>query len=74
MWKPWQHVKHVIFGQYAFSLAVEFDNFDFGTWDPNRTHVSVLRDGSVADAVATQATLPAGVDLNNGDAYRAWVE
>ena len=56
------------------SLAVEFDNFDFGTWDPNRNHVSVLRDGSVSNALATQATLPAGVDLNNGDEYRAWIE
>ncbi|MEM6612373.1 MAG: PQQ-dependent sugar dehydrogenase, partial [Cyanobacteria bacterium P01_C01_bin.72] len=52
------------------SLAIEFDTYQNG-WDINNNHISVLRDGDIANALTTVA---APLDLNSGDLLNAWVD
>ena len=52
------------------SIAIEFDTSK-GATDLNNNHISVLRDGSIDDAIAT---VNAPFDLNSGAVLNAWVD
>lgn len=53
------------------NIAIEFDTAQARNRDLNDNHISVLRDGNVADALAT-AAVP--FDLNSGEVLSAWID
>jgi Legume lectin domain/PA14 domain len=53
------------------SVAIEFDSYDNGDYDIDNNHVSVLKNGSVSNAIASKH---AAFDLNGGDVLTAWVD
>ena len=58
------------------SLAVEFDLFDSNGYDPGDNHVAVLINGDVTnpDPATKVAIDPGVIDLNDGTAYKAWID
>jgi hypothetical protein len=54
----------------ANSIAIEFDTYQNGTYDPNENHVSILQ-GNTSNAIET--TSPS-IDLNSGVRLYAWVD
>jgi hypothetical protein len=52
------------------SIAIEFDTYQ-NTFDANRNHISILRNGDVTQPLTTA---PAPFDLNEGTPLNAWVE
>jgi glucose/arabinose dehydrogenase len=58
-------------GTGAKSLAIEFDTYDNGDYDPNDNSVAILRDG-VTTANLAIATAP--FDLNSSIPLNAWID
>jgi glucose/arabinose dehydrogenase len=58
-------------GTGAKSLAIEFDTYDNGDYDPNDNSVAILRDGATITNLAI-ATAP--FDLNSSTPLNAWVD
>jgi hypothetical protein len=59
------------YGGIDRSVAIEFDSYDNGTSDIDNNHISILKNGSTSNAVASKT---AGVDLNGGGILTAWVD
>jgi hypothetical protein len=59
------------YGGIDRSVAIEFDSYDNGDSDIDNNHISVLKNGSTSNAVASKR---AGFDLNGGGILTAWVD
>jgi Legume lectin domain/PA14 domain len=59
------------YGGIDRSVAIEFDSYDNGDSDIDNNHISVLKNGSTSNAIASKR---AGFDLNGGGVLTAWVD
>ena len=55
----------------ANSIAIEFDTYDSGSFDPSKNHVSLIRGGKVSSPLAT---VESDLDFNDGTPINAWVD
>ncbi|MEZ6125334.1 MAG: PQQ-dependent sugar dehydrogenase [Planctomycetaceae bacterium] len=53
------------------SLAIEFDTYDNGTYDPGNNHLDILANG---DSAAELASVQSPFDLNGGTPLTAWID
>jgi hypothetical protein len=59
------------YGGIDRSVAIEFDSYDNGDSDIDNNHISVLKNGSTSNAIASKH---AAFDLNSGAVLTAWVD
>jgi hypothetical protein len=59
------------YGGIDRSVAIEFDSYDNGDSDIDNNHISVLKNGSTSNAIASKH---AAFDLNGGGVLTAWVD